>query len=134
MVPEHLEALLDAKTDRVDARGDIYSLGIMLHEMLAGRRPFSNPAGCASAWGILREAIAERRAGVPSLRERNPEIPPAFDAVVRKCLASDPDRRYRDAGELAADLRAVADDGPLRFAREPQPSRTLRWARSALRN
>jgi tetratricopeptide (TPR) repeat protein len=63
------------------------------------------------------------------LSERHPEVPPALDAVVMKCLAPDPPDRYASAADLAADLQAVADDGPLRFAREPQPSRTYRWLR-----
>lgn len=48
---------------------------------------------------------------------------------LRKCLAPEPSGRYGSAADLAADLQAVADDGPLRFAREPQPSRTFRWIR-----
>lgn len=126
MSPEHLESVLGETETRVDARGDIYSLGIILYEMLTGSRPFSNPAACLSAWGILREAIVERKSGVDCLRHRHPEIPPAMDAIVRKCLAGDRERRYRNAGELAADLRAAADEEPLRFAREPLFGRLCR--------
>ena len=56
-------------------------------------------------------------------------MPPALEAVVRRCLAPEPDDRYASAAQLAADLQAVADDGPLRFAREPIPSRCVRWLR-----
>jgi tetratricopeptide (TPR) repeat protein len=52
----------------------------------------------------------------------------ALEAVIRKCLAPEPADRYPSAARLAADLQAVADDGPLRCAREPQPARALRWA------
>jgi tetratricopeptide (TPR) repeat protein len=51
-----------------------------------------------------------------------------MEAVILRCLAPDPDDRYAGAADLAADLRAVADDGPLVYAREPQPARALRWA------
>ena len=70
-----------------------------------------------------------RRAGTPRLRATHPDVPPAFEAVVRRCLAPDPGDRYASATQLAADLQAVADDGPLRFAREPIPSRCVRWLR-----
>ena len=48
--------------------------------------------------------------------------------MIRRCLEPDPADRYALAAELAADLQAVADDAPLCFAREPEPSRTLRRA------
>jgi tetratricopeptide (TPR) repeat protein len=66
---------------------------------------------------------------VPRLRATQPDLPAALEAIVRRCLAPDPDHRYATAGELAADLQAVADDLPLRFAREPTPSRAYRWFR-----
>ncbi|HWE35477.1 MAG TPA: protein kinase [Isosphaeraceae bacterium] len=129
MAPEHLDALADGHGERIDARCDLYALGVVLFEALATSRPFSNPAGGISMADVLRRAAEERRAGAPGLRDLHPEVPPALEAVVRKCLAPDPSRRYATASELAMDLQAVADDGPLRFAREPQPSRSLRWAR-----
>ena len=72
--------------------------------------------------------IEQRRAGAPweMLRERN--VPPDLEAVIRKCLAPESDDRYETAAQLAADLHAVADDAPLRFAREPLVSRVWRWA------
>ena len=129
MAPEHLEALADGCSERVDGRADIYGLGIVLFEALTGARPFSAPRNAASAADLLSRAAAERRREVPRLRATHPEVPAAFEAVVRRCLAPEPIDRYASAGELAADLQAVADDQPLPFAREPWPGRVTRWLR-----
>lgn len=129
MAPEHLEALADGMGRHVDARSDIYGLGVLLYESLMGERPFLTPKGARSAAELLLLAAEERRAGTPSLRSTHPEVPAALEAVVRRCLAPEPKDRYATAGELAADLQAVADDRPLKHAREPIPSRALRWTR-----
>jgi serine/threonine protein kinase/tetratricopeptide (TPR) repeat protein len=135
MAPEHLDALADGCSERVDGRADIYGLGILLFEALAGIRPFSTPRNAASAADLLSRAAAERRREVPRLQTTHPEVPAALEAVVRRCLAPDPGDRYASAGELAVDLQAVADDQPLSFAREPWPGRikrSLRRQRRAL--
>ena len=129
MAPEHLEALADGSSERVDSRADTYGLGILLFEALTGIRPFSAPRNAASAADLLSRAAAERRREVPQIRTTHPEVPAALEAVVRRCLAPDPRARYATAGDLAADLQAVADDQPLLFAREPWPGRVSRWLR-----
>jgi serine/threonine protein kinase len=131
MAPEHLEALADGDPGRVDARADIYALGVVLFEAM-GTRPFADAPPAGPSRGLvdaLHRAAAERRAGAPRLRVPHPETPAPYEAVVRRCLAPDPADRYPTAGALAADLQAVADDGPLRLARESLPSRALRWVR-----
>ncbi len=135
MAPEHIDALAELRSDtarhdsRVDGRADIYSLGVVLHEAL-GSRPFWRPELDGAAPGELRALIAARRAPAPWLKmsEVGRKVPPALGAVIRRCLEPDPADRYGLAAELAADLQAVADDAPLCFAREPEPSRTLRRA------
>ena len=107
----------------------MYALGVVLYEALASARPFAHPEGAVSVVDALRRAAGLRREGADPLRRDHPEVPPALEAVVRRCLEPDPSDRYQSAGELAADLQAVADDGPLRHAREPEPSRSLRWVR-----
>ena len=126
MAPEHLEAVANQATSAVDARADVYALGVVLFEILASR-PF--PASVEGRPGdALRTLIAQRRSGPPWERLRARQVSPAFEAVLRKCLAPDPADRYATAAQLAADLHAVADDASLRFAREPEPARTRRWA------
>lgn len=130
MAPEHLEALAGGDPARVDARADIYALGVMLYEAV-GSRPFATPSRRSghSLTEVLNRTAADRRRNPPRLREQHPEVPPAFEAVVRRCLEPDPEDRYPTAALLAADLQAVADDRSLRGAREPIASRTYRWVR-----
>ena len=135
MAPEHIDAVAELRNDaakhhsRVDCRSDIYSLGVVLHEAL-GSRPFWRPELDGAAPGELCALIAARSAAAPRLKmsEAGRKVPAALAAVIRRCLEPDPANRYSLAAELAADLQAVADDAPLCFAREPEPSRTLRRA------
>jgi serine/threonine protein kinase/Tfp pilus assembly protein PilF len=128
MSPEHLEGLADGMAKDVDARADIYSLGVVLYEAM-GARPFGLPKGASSVTDALLSSARERRAGAPKLRDRYPEVPPEFAAVVERCLAPEPGDRYASAADLAVDLQAVADDAALRYANEPIVSRTVRGFR-----
>ena len=118
MSPEHLEALVEGRTDGGDGRSDIYALGVVLFEAM-GARPFGPPPESRSVSEALMRAAEQRKAGPPRLRDRFPEVPPALCAVVARCLAPDPADRYARASDLAEDLQAVADDLPLVHAREP---------------
>ena len=124
MAPEHLRALAGnsaALAEGVDARSDVYSLGMVLAEILTGHNPFDQSASY-SVMPLQIEALAlERGRTTPSLRSERPEIPWSLEGVARKCLAPDPSQRYRSAGDLAEDLRRFLDDRPLRYA--PEPSR-----------
>ncbi len=84
-----------AKGEPVDARSDIYSLGIMLYEMLAGRTPFDSPT--ETAISLILKHIAEPPPPVP-------RVNPAVQAVVDRALAKDRGARYQRAGDLAAAL------------------------------
>ncbi len=109
------EAAMDAlRRDRpitqvVDGRSDIYSLGLVLHQALAGYR---------------ERGPAIDRAGRP-LSRFNPSVSPGLSDVIEKCLAPDPGDRYPDAATLAGDLRRHLSDRPLRGV----PNRSLieRW-------
>ena len=121
MAPEHLRALVGrtpALVRQVDRRSDIYSLGMVLAEMLTGRRPFEQ-SGSYSALPLQIEAMAvERSKSVPSVRRDRPDISWGLESIARKCLAPDPARRYQQADHLADDLRRLLDDRPLKHAPE----------------
>lgn len=83
----------------IDQRSDIFSLGVMLYEMLTGQVPFNGENVNAIMYQILN--------AVPSpLNTLNPAVPDMLNFIVAKALAKAPDDRYRDAGEFADDLRA----------------------------
>lgn len=128
MAPEHLEALAEGYAGHLDGRADLYSLGVVLYEAM-GERPFEPPIKGRTVVETLLGVAARRREGAPPLRDRFPEVPVEFAVVVHRCLAPDPRDRYRTALELARDLQAVADDAPLRHAREPWTNRAVRFSR-----
>jgi len=97
MSPEQLRGL------HVDSRTDIFALGVVLYEMLAGRRPFDAPSHADS---VLRVLITPPHA----LARLNYAVPEALERIVRKCLEKDPDWRYQSARELAIDLGSVQRD------------------------
>lgn len=96
-----------------DARSDVYALGCMLHEMLSGTAPFTAETPLATALRHVQDPV-------PSLREGDPELPPALDGVVRKCLQKDPLARYLTMGALLDDLRrlqeGLREDRPLNWS------------------
>lgn len=85
----------------VDARSDLYSVGVVLYEMLTGRRPFA-----ASTGPQLVSAILESPPSPPTSQGR--DIPDSMDVIVLKALDKDPDRRYQSAKELRIDLERIA--------------------------
>jgi eukaryotic-like serine/threonine-protein kinase len=81
----------------LDPRSDVYSMGVMLYEILVGRRPFESP----SLMSVLTAHITEK---ITPPIEIRPEIGREINAILMRCLAKDPRERYADAGQLLAAL------------------------------
>jgi serine/threonine protein kinase len=89
-----------AQSQEVDARSDIFSLGVVMYELLSGRRPFGGPNMIA----ILSEIA---KATPESLGSIVPNLPPAVLKAVDRCLQKRPEARYQNAAELCWDLKCV---------------------------
>jgi tetratricopeptide (TPR) repeat protein len=93
-----------AKGESVDARADIYAFGLMLNDLLLGRRQ-----GVAST--PMASLLARMHAPPPSIRSVDPAIPESLDAIVTKCVQPDPAARYQQTSDLLADLDQLDDHG-----------------------
>src|SRR5271156_6582126 len=89
MSPEQLRS-----SKNVDRRTDLWSMGVILFEALSGRSPFE----ADTLPGVCAMIMAEPP---PSLSSLQPDVPPALEAVVMRCLEKDPVQRYADAAALA---------------------------------
>jgi serine/threonine protein kinase len=90
----------------VDGRSDIYSLGIMFYEMLAGKPPFHDENSVTLIFKHINEPP-------PSLLENNPELAPELCAVVHKMIEKLPENRYQSAGDVVEALEALGDVYPV---------------------
>jgi serine/threonine-protein kinase len=94
MAPEQIRGV------QVDGRADIYSVGVMLFEMLSGNPPFK----ADSAMTLMMMHVNDP---IPDLRTLRPDVPADLVRIVNRALSKDPAQRYQNAGELARDLRSA---------------------------
>src|SRR5512140_3191403 len=112
----------------IDPRSDIFSLGVVLYEMLAGRAPFVRP-GDSTIFPLINRIAAEPH---PPVTQLDSSIPAAFEVILCKALAKKPEDRYQRAGEMAADLRNMRSLGPSSVASAPaNDDKTMVLARGA---
>jgi len=131
MSPEHLEAsnpLHDRIPESLDARTDVYALGVVLWELLTGSRPFCDRS-LVEGWAATTDEMARRRQdGIPIEAYENLPLgcPSSVCEVLDKSLYANPEERYGSAAEMAAQLSLCNHPEALRLLTEPR--RGLRWA------
>lgn len=124
MAPEQLEG------KQPDARSDIFAFGAVLYEMLSGKPAFGGRTKASMIAAILSSEP-------PPLLTVQPLAPPALERVIKQCLAKDPDERWQSAGDIARELKWIAEGGSQTSATLPAVSRPktreyLPWAIAAI--
>ena len=123
-----------ARGEAVDGRSDLFSLGCILYEMVAGRKAFAGD----SLTGILLKIVTEEP---PPLRDLEPGVADATERIVARALAKSPVARYQSGRELADDLRALARPGSVSAPRPASSApteimrptgRSIAWSRLGL--
>ena len=121
MAPEQVEG----KTDKIDARTDVFAFGAVVYEMATGRKAFEGTSQASLIAKILET-------DPPPISSLQPMTPPALDRVVKRCLAKDPDKRWQTASDLCEELRWIAEGGSLTAvpaaATAGRPRMLPRWA------
>jgi hypothetical protein len=106
------------RSEVVDERSDIYSLGVMLFEMLSGRPPYE-------ADSALTVMMMHLNDPVPDLQDLRPDVPAALTRIIQKALSKEREKRYQTAAEMAADLRRIQEAVDSQTVAAAPPGQTL---------
>ena len=123
MAPEQLEG------KQPDARSDVFAFGAVLYEMVSGKPAFGGKTKASMIAAILSSEP-------PPLSSVQPLAPPALERVIKQCLAKDPDERWQSAGDIARELKWIAEGGsqasaPAQVIPHRRKLRYLPWATAA---
>ncbi|MBD0325912.1 MAG: protein kinase [Pyrinomonadaceae bacterium] len=112
--PQYMSPEQCSQASEIDARSDIYSLGIILYEMLVGHVPFTGESPTAIMMKHLQDAP-------PSILEERKDLPASVGRVVARALAKRPEDRFQTVSELSESLAEAAEDPPVAVASSTDP-------------